>query len=159
MLDNVRRALMELDDEDLWRAATAVYLVAVFGESVTSTLAKIKKYDRPRFETWWARFEQVKSSDPVLMFFTQVRNAFLKEGGGYHSGSYLFGSAGEWYLTDAPLEHQGQPIPCSPFLDPPRPSINTLGQLYVEWLQSVLDETAMEFAGMLFTSRFDEVGR
>ncbi len=157
MLDRVRRAMVDLGDPDPWRAGTAVYLIAVLGRSVTQILQKIGHYDKDHWLAWWTPRQAFMSSDPMLIYLNKVRNDFLKEGGGYHADRFLFGVSGEWYLTNAPAQHNGHAIPVNPHLDPPLPSIQTLGELYINWLQSVVDETTAEFApGSRFESRYPQ---
>jgi hypothetical protein len=90
-------------------------------------------------------------SDPLLIFFNRVRNAFLKEGGMTHSGGWLIGVGGaisrrrykwDWFITGAPTEHDGKPIPAA---SPDGPTIETLGQLYVTFLDRLVRDTAEEF--------------
>ncbi len=128
-----------------------MYLIAVFGRATTQALQTIRTYRRDRFNEWWPPKAAFMSSDPLLMFFNRVRNAFLKEGGMTHSGGTLVGFGSrisrrrydwDWYIPGAPTEHDGKPIPVT---GPHGPTIETLGQLYVAFLDRLVSEAVEEF--------------
>jgi hypothetical protein len=158
MLNRCRAALSDVHDPDSERAATAAYLIAVYGRAVTQVIEKVKKYDRKHSNEWWEPHQELVSTDPLLKFFNHLRNQFPKEGGVNLSGGTLVGVGDPggppgqrwlWRLTPSPTVHKGQAIPPAPrmgMIEVREPDVGTLGRLYIEWLESVLDEASSEFS-------------
>lgn len=152
MLGRARAALADLNSADRERAATGVYLIAVFGRATTQALQHIATYDREHFNAWWPPRGAALGADPVCQFFTKVRNAFLKEGTLFHTGRNMLVSVG--------------PLPADPtqtayrIVGPIRkgilapgmdvngikvgPSIQELARDYFEQLDAVIDATFKE---------------
>jgi hypothetical protein len=154
MLARAKMALGDLHSPDSGRAITAVYLIAVFGRATTQTLQTLRTYRRDRFNAWWEPRQAFMSSDPLLIFFNHLRNAFLKEGGRDHSGGSLIGFGGgtkkkwrcTWYFLGSPkppTEQDGKPI----FQEKPEdgPTVETLGRLYIDFLERLVNEAVDEF--------------
>lgn len=57
-----------------------IYNVAVFGRSVTLALQTMRSVDRDGFNKWYASFVAQMENDPLLGYFTALRNEILKEG-------------------------------------------------------------------------------
>ena len=155
MLRRCVNALGDLHAPDIDRASTAVYLIAVFGRSVTQVIQTIRTYDREHFDEWWKLRQSFMSSDPLLKFFNDVRNQFLKEGGAKSEGGLIGwgnpngppGQRWTWHIVGSPTTHKGKKIrPRADYLQGPYPTIETLGYLYIAWLESVFEEAASEFS-------------
>jgi hypothetical protein len=162
MLERMKAVLNDLHDPDTHRAATAAYLIAVFGRATTMTLQTIRTYDPDHFNLWYAPKEDFMRDDPLLKFFNSLRNQFLHEGGVWHTGKHqLIGSRmadddngpWEWHFTNSPTQHDGEPIPSSPgvampgmaLLIGPQPTVEVLARLYLAFLERLWKEAWEEF--------------
>jgi hypothetical protein len=164
MLDRVRMSVRDLRHPNHGRAVTGAYTIAVFGRALTQALETIRTHDRDHFNSWWPSKAVFMATDPLLVFFDQLRNAFLHEGcwGRSGDGGLVVWKAHEHspqqphvlYFAGStiPTHHAGQVIPVQetypgdgetylPFL----PAVETLGILYERWLAQLVRETWTEF--------------
>jgi len=80
MLAPAQRGLSDLQDHNASLRPAGIYNVAVFGRSVPLVLENMRSVDRPGFNQWYERYEAEMASDPVMSYFTGLRNEILKEG-------------------------------------------------------------------------------
>lgn len=69
------------------RRGMGLWNVAVFGRSVTLVLQNLRTVDRVRFDAWYAPYKKEMGADPLMQYFTKLRNEILKEGPPRLSGS------------------------------------------------------------------------
>jgi hypothetical protein len=81
MLETARQGLNDLLGEDPTRRMLGIRNVAVFGRSVTFVLQNLRSTNAEAFNRWYAPHQEVMGKDALLVYFRNLRNEILKEGG------------------------------------------------------------------------------
>jgi len=69
-----RRGHRDITVTDANQHAIGLYNAVVFGRSVAHILERLKSGRRQQFDTWFAPYKQQFESDPLLKWFTDLRN-------------------------------------------------------------------------------------
>lgn len=75
-----RGAYDDLSGSDPTRRQAGLRSVAIYGRAVISILENLRGIDRVRFNQWYAPHKAEIQSDPLIGYFTRLRNEMLKEG-------------------------------------------------------------------------------
>jgi hypothetical protein len=132
MLSIAREGLREMGERNPNRVTIGLFSVVVFGRSVTLALQKLRTYDEPTFNAWYAPWQEELRADPLCRFFNTLRSAILKDIEPMIAVRLTEqGSVGE-AVIDLPLptSHKGKPIH--------DPTLQYCCELYVACLQEVV---------------------
>lgn len=80
LLATTQRGLQDLQGSDPAVRPMGIYNVAVFGRSTTLVLQNLRTVDKDGFDAWYAPFKAEMTEDPLMKYFTKLRNEILKEG-------------------------------------------------------------------------------
>ena len=57
-----------------------LFTLAVYGRAVMHALEHMRRFDRQRFNAWYAPYETFMAADPLMRYFLDLRDRVLKEG-------------------------------------------------------------------------------
>jgi hypothetical protein len=81
ILATARQGLSDLLGGDPTRRTPGIRNVAVFGRSVTFVLQNLRAVDHDAFDLWYEQKQSAMRIDPLLVYFKDLRNQILKQGG------------------------------------------------------------------------------
>jgi hypothetical protein len=86
ILSTCQLGLRDLTGEDPARRIPGLYNVVVFGRATTIAVQNLRNIE-DEFEEWYEPHQKAMEDDPLMKYFSRLRNTILKEGGATVSSS------------------------------------------------------------------------
>ncbi len=80
ILHTTQHGLTILLGDDLELRKSGLYIVAVFGRSITLSMQHMRSFEEAKFNSWYAPFEKMMGEEPLFQFFNRLRTTIVHAG-------------------------------------------------------------------------------
>ena len=141
MLRMVRQGLLDMQETDQDRILLGFLGVVVFGSSMTFVMQNLKEHERETFNSWYAPWEKQMKGDPLICYFTNLRNMVIHENA--PAIGIVLGGFGVNMPSIGSITVDGLPLPDRHLGDPlDDTSMGNLCRLYFAYLERMFESFA-----------------